>query len=228
MAYVTPSAVLQEAGLWNQTIGETLSGTVNGSNKVFTTTYKPLVPRTSGASVSTADVAAYVNGSPATVTAVDATTGAITLQTAPTTGQVVTADYAASPIDLSYVTDAIDEADEVIDDVMSAVVTTPYTVVPKTIRKVARYYAAGLLMGREYGLEMLTEDTTKEGSTKIKQAEAWLDAYRARIESNNADTTAINVPRATDDQRLFDTYDTSNGRWIPPTDSGITVNRRTY
>lgn len=226
MAYVSPMAVLKLAGLWNQEIGETPVGTTNGSNAVFTTIRKPLVPRTDSDTVTTADVAAYVEGIPVVVASVDATTGAVTLSSAPAADTDVTLDYAASAVSLSDVASATQEAEGAINDAMTGAVTPiPYTSVPATIRKIARFYAAGLLMASEYGLESITEETTKEGERKIAKAEAWLASYRATIVTNTAETGDYDVPRSTPDKRIFEQYDSSNGRWDPLSDSPVTIRR---
>lgn len=224
--YVTVKAVLQEAGLWSQQVGEILDGTVNGTNAVFTTTYKPLVQRTDGEEVAVADVAAYVNGSPVTVASLNATTGALTLASAPANGTTVTGDYASSAVSQSDVAGVIAEAADAIDLELTGVTTVPFSTVPATVRKIARFYAAGLLMSREYGLESITEESNKEGKRKLEQAEEWLTAYRARLVINTSDTGNYDTPRSTPDKRIFEEYDATNDRWNPPASSSVTVNRR--
>lgn len=225
MSYVSPKAVLQEAGLWNRQVGDISSGTINGTNTVFTTTYKPLVQNTDAGTVTEADVTAYVDGAPVTVASLNATTGALTLLVAPSADTVVTADYAYSAVAQSDVAGAIEEAEALIDEALSGVATIDSGDVPPTVRKIARYYAAGLLMSREYGLEAITEDTTKEGKRKLEQAEEWLADYRARSLTNTNRATGVTAPRATADKRLFEAYDSTNSRWDPPTISGVTVQR---
>lgn len=225
MTYVSPSSVLQEAGLWDRQVGENLSGTVNGSNTVFTSLYKPLVQLADAENVTTADVSAYVDGVPVTVSSVNATTGALTLASAPSGEAVVTGDYVSSALSSAVVAGAIEEAEDWIALEVSGVYTIPATNVSPTLRKIARFYAAGLLMSREYGLESVTEETTKEGKRKIEQAEKWLAEFRARYTGNTATTGGYNVPRSTADQRLFQGQnDPSTGVW-GPLDEDVLVQR---
>lgn len=134
-------------------------------------------------------------------------------------------NYENSPIPDADVTGVIEEADEWIDLELADVATVPFSPVPATVRKISRTYAAGLLMAREFGLKSITEETTKEGERKIAQAEKWLAEYRARLAGNSATTNGYNIPRATEDKRLFQTYDPSTSRWEAPSSETITVQR---
>jgi hypothetical protein len=225
MTYVSPIAVLQEAGLWDRQVGENLSGPVDGTNKAFTTQYKPLVQTTSGAEVTSQDVSVYVDGLPVAVGSVDAPTGALTLVTAPSESSDVSGDYASSAVSHEDVAGVIEEAEDWIALELTNVFEVPDQGVSPTLRKIGRFYAAGLLMSREYGLESVTEETTKEGKRKIQQAEEWLKQWRMRHLSNSASTVGYNVPRSTEDQRLFDQPDQSSGGWRP-LDPNIRVQRR--
>jgi hypothetical protein len=225
VSYVTVQAVLQEAGLWQRELAEVATGLLNGSNCVFTVDHKPLADNNYDDVLDGDDVEAYVDGSPVTVSAVDEDRGQVTLVAAPAgTATEVTVDYSFSAIPLAYVAQVIEEAEELIDDEMGQVVTTPYETVPKTVRRIARVYAAGLLMSREYGLQAMTDESGKEGDRKIKLAEAWLSAYRTRMESNGADAGTLVVPRSSSQGRVFQTYDTADGTWGPLSDENFSIN----
>src|ERR1035437_10515065 len=94
--YETKQAILEEAGLSQIVIGELLSGLVDGTNKVFTTTWKPLTDSNDDDSVDTYDVTVYVNGSPVLVSSLVVASGTITLTTAPANLTTVTCDYSRS------------------------------------------------------------------------------------------------------------------------------------
>lgn len=223
--YVTIQAVLQEAGLWQRELGDTPVGAIDASNKVFTVIRKPLADTNYDDEVDLEDVVVYVNGASVSVVAADETSGQITLAAAPAVGTTVTVDYSFSAITSDDVAGVIEEAQEYIDDEMSQIVTTPYTgSVPKSVRRIARYYAAGLLMTRDYALQGLTAEETKEGNAKIKMAETWLAAYRQRIMDNGSDVGPIAVPRSSPDRRPFQRFDTSTNEWSALTDESFTIN----
>lgn len=224
MGYSKLQSVLEEAGLWHQTIGETPAGSANGSNTVFTVSNKPLTDRDYSDTVTKDDVAAYVDGSSVTVASINATTGAVTLSSAPSNGTNVTIDYAFSSCTTTNVTEAIEEADEWLDTELSEVLTSELITASKTVRKLSRLYAAGLLMVRFYGLEN-NEEQMLAGSGKIKLAKKELADYRARLEANGADNGDTALPISTPKQRLFQRYDDTEGRWDKNTDENFTVNR---
>lgn len=225
MAYSTKQAVLQEAGLWHRELDGAVSGLANGSNKKYYTEHKPLVDNDYSDTLTTGDVVLYVDGVSVSVAAVVATTGEIEATAAPGNGTTVTADYSYSPLAESFVTSAIEEADEWIDLSLTSIITTPIDPVTATVRKISRTYAAGLIMSREYGLQV-TDESVKEGERKIKQAERWLKEYMALLKLNADDANTSVAGRANEDVRLFQTYDTSEGRWNPQSDEQFDVERR--
>src|ERR1035437_3240618 len=133
--YETKQAILEEAGLSQIVIGELLSGLVDGTNKVFTTTWKPLTDSNDDDSVDTYDVTVYVNGSPVLVSSLVVASGTITLTTAPANLTIVTCDYRYSNVTDAYMTKIRDEAEGWINDSMDAIDITPYAPVPPTVRK---------------------------------------------------------------------------------------------
>jgi hypothetical protein len=223
VAYSTRQAVLQEAGLWHRELDGAVSGLVNSSNKKYYTEHKPLTDNDYSDTFTTSDVVLYVDGVAVAVTGVVALTGEIEATAAPTTGATVTADYSYSPLADAFVDGAIEEADEWIDLSLESVT---FDVASKTVRKISRTYAAGLIMSREYGLQV-TDESVKEGERKIKQAERWLADYMKLLKLNADDTNTSSAGRANEDVRLFQTYDEQEGRWERQSDEQFDYKRST-
>jgi len=211
--YVTKQAILEEAGLSNPVLAELVSGAANGTNKVFTTTYKPLIDANYDDEVDPYDVTLYVNGVPVDVASVDATSGTITAITAPVSGDEVTADYRYTPVLDQYVQDVRDEAEDWINTEMDSVDPLPYTKVPPTIRKIARVYAAGMLLSKDYGYQRETDGTSKDGMARMKQAEAWLAKYITIGGSTGLSNVSGTGVEVSSDPDLFDHYDQERGRY---------------
>lgn len=214
--YVTKQAILEEAGLSQPILAEPLSGLANGSNKVFTTLKKPLADTNYDDTVDMYDVVLYVNGSSAPIASVDGPSGTITAVTAPANAVVVTADYRYSPLLDAYVSQVSEEAEDYIASNMDVIDPLPYKTVPPTIRKIARWYAAGMLLAKDYGFQRDTSQTSKDGEAKIAQAEKWLDAYIATGGSTGlSDVSAAEVTTASD-PALFTDYDRSAASYVSP------------
>lgn len=180
VVYVSLSAILDEAGLLHKELAENLDGTVDGTNKAFTTSHKPLVDANFDDNLDASDVVAYVDGVVAAVAKVDARSGTITLQQAPAVDSTVTADYCFTNIHHRVVWESRDEAQTHINEVMSTLESTPYANypgTPPTIRKITRWLAAGMLLTRDYGSASGTDETSKSGSARMKMAEGWLTKY---------------------------------------------------
>lgn len=222
MAYVTQQAVLQEAGLWHRELAEEPAGLVNGSNTAFTVAHKPLADNNFNDVVDATDVVLYVNDSPVIVASVNTLTGVVTANVAPANGAEVRVDYSYTSVQTDFVEDVIEEASEMVDGALTDVATVPYTsTIPKTVRLITRVLAAGILLSREYGLQ-LDEEAVKQGDRKIKLAERWLAAYVIRLTAS--DTAGEGVVRSTSDRRIFQTYNESEGRWDPLSDESFTIN----
>lgn len=178
MSYVTKQAILEESGLYQRVTGDSLVGSIDGANKVFTTTQQPLIDTNYDDDVDSSDVIVYVNGTAVSVGAVNADTGTITLGAAPALNTVVTAAYRTSAIPDDLLEQYREEAQSLIDEAMDSVDPTPYDDpslypdgVPPTVRKMARFYAAGLLLIRDYGFNRDNQGTSKDGAMKLSFVE---------------------------------------------------------
>jgi hypothetical protein len=200
------------------------SGSVNSSNKIYTLDHKPLADNNYDDTIDASDVTAYVNGTSVSVTSVNATTGAVTFATAPTTGTAVTIDHSYSSVSTDYVAETIEEAEEWVTDELAEVMMI--TTVPKQVRMLTRLYAAGLLMIRFYGLQN-SEDQVDSGYAKLKLAKALMADYRNRQVANGEDVGTVAVPLTNTRTRLFQKYDETNHRWNQLDDENFTANRET-
>lgn len=214
--YVTKQAILEEAGFSQPQLSEVLSGVADGANKVFSTIHKPLADTNYDDVVDTYDVTLYVNGTPVSIANVDADNGIITAAAAPASNATVTADYRYSPVLDAYVEQVREEAEDYIANNMAPVDALPYTKIPPTIRKIARVYAAGMLLAKEYGFNRDAEGMPKDGQARIKQAEAWLDAYIATGGSTGISDVSAAAVTVTSDAGLFSEYDQTTGTYSSP------------
>lgn len=177
--YETKQAILEEAGLSQIVSGEVLAGNVDGTNRVFTTTWKPVTDSNDDDTVDVTDVTVYVNGAPVAVSMLTEASGTITLAAAPAAGASVTCDYRYSNVSDSYLEKVREEAEGWINDAMDAIDNIPYgsgvpatnTTVPATVRKLTRWYAAAQLLLKDYGYNHDISGTSKDGAAKMAMLE---------------------------------------------------------
>jgi len=221
--YETKQRILEEAGLVHAVRDEVPAGLVNGSNKVFTVAHKPLADRNYDDTIDAEDVTVYVNGSAVTVAGVDETDGEITLLSAPASNADITVDYNYAVVADQVVCDVRDEAQDFVDEYMDGTDTVPYSPVPATIRKITRFYAAGLLLARDYGSGADIENTSKDGYLKMDKAEAWLEKYVAIGGSSGLSSLSGAEVEVESDTDLFTTYDRATGRYVRPSGRAYNV-----
>lgn len=203
--YVDKQTILKEAGLLQQVRGELLAGQTDGSNRTFLTSYGPIADRDYDDSVDPGDVTAYVNGVAVVVSTVLPDARTIRLRDAPASGAAVSVDYNYSNVDDSQVAEARREAQDMVDQVMEGVDTVPYEEVPPTIRKIVKWYAAGLLLLQDYGPAEDNNQVAKNGDYRIKRAEAWLDKYALGRGETGPDIGGEPFAEATHEADIFET-----------------------
>lgn len=172
--YITVENVLKEAGFWQESRGEPATGAVDGANRVFFTSYKPIY--------NSENTVALVNDVDVGIESVDPEKGQVTLINAPAANDRVTITYRYSSIDLDFVNMVIDDAQAWINSQASGYDSCyPYSEgkVPQLVMLATRIYAAGLLLTRDYGYNTDTELTSKDGYRKIKLAEDTIAKYIA-------------------------------------------------
>lgn len=175
--YESLQAILEEAGLSHAVLAEEPNGTVDGSNKAFTTDHKPLTDSNYDDVVDATDLRVYVDGVPVAVTSIDAAYGIITLAAAPTVDAEVRIDYRYSPIPSTMVAQRRNEAQNWLNGKMKGIdPASPYTgafndvdnPINDTVREICRSYAAAMLLIRDYGYNQDTEGTSKDGFYRLK------------------------------------------------------------
>ncbi len=188
MSYASIQAIREGAGLLSRVNNEKPKGAVDGTNRDFVVARRPLVDSNYDDVVDEDDVNAFVDGIPVEVSEVNPTNGSIKLATAPTAGQIVTIDYFHSPITDDYTGGKQDEADSWIDLKIKGYVKVPLNPVPGIIATAAEMYAAGLILTRDWGARVDTEQTSKDGFAKIKQARDLIADYIQGLKDDKATT----------------------------------------
>lgn len=186
--YAADEEILKEAGFWHIRDNEVLNGAIDGTNKSFLTNYRPIY----GVDALTVTV----NDAPADVSEVIAAQGRIDLVDAPASGSNVLATYYYSAVDQSFVNIVRQDAQGYIDAFMRGFdPCSPYTDQSKinsVIRQVTRLYAAGLLSVRDYGRNIDTELTSKDGYKKLELAKQILTDFRDAGGACGGDDSSLN------------------------------------
>lgn len=191
MTYLTRQSVREEAG-FQEVDTEALAGVVDGNNASFAVSRTPIVDNTNDDVLGIADVLVRVNGVPVPVSSVDGPSGLIVLASAPaapTEGESVevTAQYASSPLPDSYIDELISEAEAIVNAGLKKFTTVPLS--PEdtnypTARRIAKLYAGGFALIRDYGKNTDTEETSKDGYEKLKTAKNLLEQLIGTVSEN--------------------------------------------
>ena len=175
--YETNLNILREAGFVLRVVDEC----VEVNDRAIRTAFANYISPTAGDAVATVnDVIVTVNGTAVEASTIDATSGVITLTSAPAEGATVKVSYYYSPVTLEYVDTVRQDAQCAINTKMRKVDScAPYTTenVPHLIRMITRLWAGGLLLARDYGFNQDVEQTSKDGYYKIKEAKSLLDEF---------------------------------------------------
>lgn len=192
MSYLTRQAVREEAG-FQEVDTEALAGVVDGVNASFATSRTPIVDNTNDDVLGIADVLVRVNGVPVTVSSVDGATGVIVLAEAPAApgaGETVevTAQYASSALPDSYIDELRTEAEALVNNGLRKYTTVPLSPESENYpaaRRIAKLYAGGFALIRDYGKNTDTEETSKDGYEKLKTARKLLDELITTVKDNS-------------------------------------------
>lgn len=220
MAYESRQAILEEAGLSQVVTAETPSGLVNGTNTVFTVNHIPLTDMNYDDVIDVNDVLVFVNSTIVSVSSINVDTGQVTLTAAPATGTAVTITYRYSSVTDGRVQQVQEEAANLVDD---RLLNIDHPATSATIRKIVRYYAAGMLLARDYGFQNDTQQTSKDGYKKMEMAEAWLESYATLLykqeefaEGGDEDLLTAEVKSDAD---LFTTWNSTTGLYVSRDDT---------
>lgn len=204
--YASLQEIREEAGRQYRKIGEALDGSANGSNDTFYTRRKDVVDSDYDDDLGTDDLTVYVNGTAVSVSAVDGTTGEITLASPPANGATVTADYDYSGVRTALVTRcrkaAIDVVERAISGILDPSDWSSSGDIPGELQSIVVNYAAGLLLIRDHGAHADTNESSKDGYKRLAWAKKALKEYIAGIE-DDSDTTAKNVSHYRTDGNIF-------------------------
>lgn len=201
--------IREEAGHQNLMKTETPSGSANGTNKVFTVGRTYIVDRnyndTIDVGVVNGDVIVYDDGVAVEVQSVDATTGVITLTSAPASSSKILVTYAYSLLsDIAvgkFRSKAIDFVHKGISEIINFGEWTDAdddTGVPHIIKTIVQIYAAGLILIRDHGLNADLENSSKDGYKKIAWAKNALEEYIAEAGSSTGATARITASSKSD------------------------------
>lgn len=197
-------AIRREAGLHHQKIKEVPGGVRDGANQVFTTQRVYLVDRNADDTFTLADVVAYVDDLPVAISAVDGSSGAVTLTVAPASGTAVKLTYAYSVLSdveaTQYRKEATDWLRTAIRSQVPPAVYDAYTAdtYPSIFSTIVRLYCAGLLLIRDYGSSADTDLTSKDGYKKLQLAKSMLNDWLMETADDSETATPVTGSMKTD------------------------------
>lgn len=182
--YSSYQDIREEAGHHHLVKLETPTGLVNGANTVFSVGRTYIVDRNYNDTIDVGavdgDVIVYDDGVAVVVSAVNATTGIITLDSAPATSSKILISYAYSVLsDLKvdkYRAEAIDYVHRKVNGIIDFGAWDSSNI-PPLVRTVVRLFAGGLILVRDQGFNTDTENSSKDGYKKIASAKSLLQDY---------------------------------------------------
>lgn len=199
--YSTLQDIREEAGHQHTQVQERMTGSANGSNAIFYVAKLPVVDHNYDDAVGVTDAIVYDDGVPVTISAIDADTGAITLESAPANGSVMKASYWYSTVTDTRVIgvrlEAIDWLQKRLNGVIDYTTWEPADV-PPSLKTIVRLYAAALIMIRSYGSNTDNELVSKDGYKKLGAAKSLLTEYLESIADDSGTTTPVQATVKTD------------------------------
>lgn len=180
--YITRQDVREEAGFQHVEENGSLTGILDGNNKIFMAEHKPIVDRNYDDLTNTEDVTVYVDGAPAAVNIIDFENGVVTLETAPSEDSTPSIHYHHSQLSDRYIDSLIAQATGIVHRAFKANgIVTPFDTDNDThkdyypsIQLIVKLYSAGLALTRDYGSSADTEETSKDGYKKMSTAKSEL------------------------------------------------------
>lgn len=202
--YSSLQDIREEAGHQHIVKLETPSGTVNGSNTVFTVGRTYIVDRDYNDVIDvgvSGDVIVYDDNVAVEVESVNSTTGVIVLASPPANGSTILVTYAYSLISDAGIAKYRDEAIDYVQRKINGIVDFGEwegSDVPPIVKTVVRIYAAGLILIRDHGLNADTENSSKDGYKRLSTAKSLLQEYIDEIESSSGSTARVTVASRSD------------------------------
>lgn len=210
MAYLKRQAVREESGFQQDNDFRGISGVVDGVNRSFTVPEIPIVDRNRDDAVTTADIIVRVDGVNTSVDSIDAATGEVVLTAAPDVDSVVEAMWATSKLPDAVVDEYISEAESIVNGAIEDyVLVVPLESDDKNFpraRLIARLFAGGFALTRDYGAQADTEDTSKDGYKKIEEAHGYLSKLADELKSNASSVNKGGSVRVRNAGAVFPSY----------------------
>lgn len=203
LAYSSLQDIREEAGHQHINKLEDMTGATNGTNTVFYVGRTYIVDTDYDDTIDVGgvngDVIVYDDNVAVTVSAVDVSTGAITLASAPAASSVMLATYHHSVLSDAKVGKFRDEAIDFVQQALSGIVDySAWTTVPPVVQTIVRIYAAGLILIRDHGLNADLENTSKDGYKRLETARMLLKGYLSDVSSGSGATARVTVASRSD------------------------------
>lgn len=207
--YASYQDIREEAGQQAVSKLDTLSGVIDGSNASFYAKRTYIVDRDYDDAIGTGsgatDVIVYDDDVAVTVSTVNQATGEIVLASAPALGSSLLVTFAHSALSDTLVDKRRKEAIGYAKRRLNGVID--YSVweasdVPETLKTFTRLYTAGLLLIQDQGLNVDTEETSKDGYKKLSTAKSLLMDYIDEIGNSSGSTSRVRTT-ARSDGNLF-------------------------
>ena len=224
--YSSYQDIREESGHQSLSKLEALTGLANGSNTIYYVQRPYIVDSNYNdvldVGVVDGDVIVYDDDVAVVVSAINATTGAITLATAPAVDSNMLATYFFSDLTDTkvdkYRKEAIDYVQRKINGIIDFGAWTNLTI-PPIVKTVVRIYSAGLILIRDHGLNADTENSSKDGYKRLSTAKSLLTEYLDEV-SNAAGSKARVATSTKSDGNIFKRNKdlTTYGESVNPTD----------
>lgn len=200
--YSSLQDVREEAGGQHSQKLVALTGATDGANVDFVASRSYIVDRNYDDVITpNEDVIVYDDDVPVTVSTVNTTSGAIRLSSAPATGSRMLVSYDYSPYNDVLINKRRNEAIDFVKRSLSGIIDYAKwetTDVPPTIQAVVRLYAGALILIRDIGLDVDTEESSKDGYKKLSTAKSMLKSYLEEVGGSAGSTARVGVSTKSD------------------------------
>lgn len=178
--YTSLHEIRREAGLVRQTTDTRVAGVADGANREFYVNQTPIIDRNNDDVVTTADVTAFVDDQPVVVSSVDAESGTVVLANPPADGADVSIAYEFSAASDSEVAKRRDNAQSWLHRRVKSRYNLNLVTLenfPDAWEDAVRLRAAGFLQISDWGTNIDTDGSSKDGYEKIKLATQIIDEW---------------------------------------------------
>ena len=198
--YETITSIRRDAGLLKLTEAatggmshrDTIDGALDGVNKSFHLPNIPIVDRNNDDEVTADDVLVFVDGQPVEVASITPENGTIELAEAPAaTTEVLLIKYAWSPVSDEFIIEMRKGVEDWLDGLVAGVydVSAVFAsgVFPNEWKNITRLRTAGYLQIQDWGENVDTDGSSKDGYKKLQPAMSDLQDWIDGIINNDTD-----------------------------------------